>query len=110
MTKLKNEKIIESIMYAGHQSISRREIYILGNFKIKLELKSDSYECQSYARAYALDGVEWKLIYSIPYSKMKTGTKLIYATPYRNGNENKAKSEFDADVQILKDYVKEILG
>ncbi len=110
MTKLKNGKTIESIMYAGSQSISRREIYMLGNFKIKLELKSDAFECQCYARAYALDGLEWKLIHSIPYSKMKTKPGLIYATPYRNGNENLAKGEFEFDVQILKDCIKEILG
>lgn len=106
----KAEKTIESIMYAGSQSISRREIYMLGKTKIKLELKSDSYDMQCYAKAYALDGLEWKLIYSIPYSQMKTGAKLIYAVPYRNGNEEKAKNEFESDVQRLKKHIREILG
>lgn len=107
--KTKTEETIESIMYSGHQSISRREIYMLGKIKIKLELKSDSYEQQCYARAYALDGLEWKVIYSIPYSQMKTRNGLIYAFDYRNGNEEKAKKEFETDVQRLKKYVQQIL-
>lgn len=104
------ENTIESIMYAGSQSISRREIYMLGKTKIKLELKSDSYEMQCYARGYALDGLEWKLIYSIPYTQMQTRNGLVYAVPYRNGNEEKAKKEFESDVQRLKKYIREILG
>lgn len=110
MTKAKTEKTIESIMYAGHQSISRREIYMLGNIRIKLDLKSDSYEQQCHAIAYALDGLEWKVIYSIPYSQMNTRNGLVYAVDYRNGNENRAKKEFETDVQRLKKYVQEILG
>lgn len=107
---VKAEKTIESIMYAGSQSINRREIYMLGKTKIKLELKSDSYKVQCYARAYALDGLEWKLIYSIPYSQMNTESELIYKIAYRNGNEEKAKNEFESDVQRLKKYIREILG
>ena len=100
----KTEKAIESIIYAESQSINYREIYMLGKTKIKLELKSDSYNEQSYATAYALDGLEWKLIYSIPYSQMKTESKLIYKMAYKNDNE--AKNEFELDVQRLKEYIR----
>ena len=48
------EKIIEDITYSSsHQSISRRVIYEYKNLKIKLELQSDGYKRQCYARASA---------------------------------------------------------
>ena len=62
-TKKTTEKVIEDITYSSsHQSISRRIIYEYKNLKIKLELQSDGYKRQCYARASALDGLEWKLI------------------------------------------------
>ena len=105
--KTKTERTIESIVYEGSQSINRREIYELGDLKIKLELKSDTFDIQSYANAYALDGLEWKVIYSIPYSLMKTPIKLHIK--YEN-RINNAEKEFETDVQRLKKYIREILG
>ena len=109
MTKATKEKTIENITYAGHQSINRREIYMHGEIRIKLELKSDNIDFQSYARAYALDGLEWKLIYSIPYSQMKTRHGIQYEVRYRDGREHLASQEFEQDVQRLKKYINEIL-
>ena len=109
MTKATKEKTIENITYAGTQSVNRREIYMHGSIKIKLELKSDSIDYQSYARAYALDGLEWKLIYSIPYSEMKTRNKIQYDLRYRDNKIHLASCEFEQDVQRLKKYINEIL-
>lgn len=100
------EKIIEDITYSSsHQSISRRVIYEYKNLKIKLELQSDGYKRQCYARASALDGLEWKLIYFIP----KTPEGLCYYVPYRDDNAQNAKKEFDRDIERLKKYINTIL-
>ena len=108
--KTKAEKIIEDITFSSSsQSISRRVIYEFKELKIKLELKSDSYQQQSYARASALDGLEWKTIYSIPYSEMRTPKGLCYCVPYRDEKAPNAKKEFDRDIDRLKKYVAEIL-
>ena len=48
MSKIK-ETTIEKITYKGSQSISFREIYKLDEKRIKLEIKSDSYDQQCYA-------------------------------------------------------------
>lgn len=109
MVAKSKEKIIEKITYQhDNQSIRHREIYEHKNLKIKLELESDSYSIQCYARAYALDGLQWSLIYSVPHQEMKTPSGLLYTTRYRN-NPSDAGIEFKADVDRLKKYIAEIL-
>jgi len=100
---------IEKITFKiDHQSIGHREIYKYKDLKIKLELESDGYDFQCYARAYVLDDLKWNLIYSIPHEQMKTKSGLIYAVPYRN-DATAAEPEFKADVEMLKKYIAEIL-
>lgn len=109
-TKHSGEKIIEDITYSSsNQSISRRIIYEFKNYKIMLELKSDSYKKQCYAKASALDGLEWRSIYSIPHSEMRTPEGLCYCVPYRDEKAPNAKREFDRDIERLKKYITEIL-
>ncbi len=107
MSKTK-ETTIEKITYKGSQSISFREIYKLNEKRIKLEIKSDSYDQQCYARAYILKDEKWELIYSIPYSEMITPKGLCYHVTYRN-NAMAAEKEFKSDIDRLKKYVGEIL-
>ena len=109
-TKKSIERVIEDITYSSsNQSISRRIIYEFKNFKIMLELKSDSYKRQCYARASVLDGLEWRVIYFIPSSEMRTSEGLCYCVPYRDEKAPNAKKEFDRDIERLKKYVAEIL-
>ncbi len=110
MVKTTTEKTIEIVTYGGHQSIYHRELYEFKNLKIKLELNSEDYARQCYARAYVLDGLEWKLIYSIPYPEMKTPRDIYYMPQYRDKKAANAGKEFTADVQRLKKYISEILG
>lgn len=107
MPKVK-EVTIEKITYKGTQSVNFREIYKLENKKIKLEIKSDSYDMQCYARAYILKDEKWELIYSIPYSEMNTPNGLSHHVTYRH-NASAAEVEFKSDVQRLKKYIEEIL-
>jgi len=107
MSKIK-ETTIEKITYKGSQSISFREIYKLDEKRIKLEIKSDSYDQQCYARAYILKDEKWELVYSIPYSEMNTPKGLCYHVTYRS-NAAATEKEFKTDIDRLKKYVKEIL-
>ena len=107
MSKIK-ETTIEKITYKGSQSISFREIYKLDEKRIKLEIKSDSYDQQCYARAHILKDEKWEPIYSIPYSEMITPKGLCYHVTYRN-NAMAAEKEFKSDIDRLKKYVGEIL-
>ena len=108
MSKKIKEITIEKITYKGSQSVNFREIYRLEEKKIKLEIKSDSFDMQCYARAYILKDEKWELIYSIPYSEMKTPHGLSHHLEYRK-DVRTAEKEFKADVEKLKKYTEEIL-
>ena len=109
-TKTKTEKIIKDITYASsNQSISRRVIYEFKNLKVMLELKSDSYRGQCYARASVLDNLEWRVIYFIPHAEMRTPEGLCHYLPYRDTKAPNAKKEFDKDIDRLKKYISELL-
>lgn len=109
MAAKSKENIIEKITYETlGQAIHYREIYEYKKLKIKIDIESDSWVQQCYARASVLDGLKWNIIYTIPKSEMKTETGLIYALPYRN-NVAAAEPEFKADVERLKKYIAEIL-
>jgi hypothetical protein len=108
MTKTKKE-LLESIIYqSSSQSLSYREIYILQDKRIKLDIKSDSYRNQCYARAYVLKQDEWSLIYSIPYSLMQTPDSLAYHSEYKN-NPKLAEPKFRSDIAKLKEFTAKIL-
>ena len=107
MSKIK-ETTIEKITYKGSQSISFREIYKLDEKRIKLEIKSDSYDQQCYARAYLLKDEKWEPIYSIPYSEMNTPNGLSHHVTYRH-KASAAEGEFKIDIDRLKKYIKEII-
>ena len=106
-TKLK-EKTIEKTTYeSSNQSISYREIYKYKEYCIKLEIKSDSYKVQCYAKASVLANSNWNVIYTIPYSEMKTRSELSYYPDYRN-NASAAEKEFSQDINKLKQMMSDI--
>src|SRR5574344_1564602 len=107
MSKTK-ETTIEKIAYKGSQSISFREIYKINEKRINLEIKSDSYDQQCYARAYIVKDEKWESIYSIPYSEMNTPKGLCYHVTYRS-NATAAEKEFKSDIDRFKKNIKEIL-
>ena len=107
MTK---EKMIETIYYqCGSQSLIYRELYSLNDKKIKLEIKSDSYRSQCYAKSYVLKNDEWNLLYSVPYAEMKTKEGLIYHHDYKK-RPQEAHNEFKIDILRLKDLTKQLLS
>jgi len=108
----KKTDIIEDITFeSSNQSISRRVIYNYKDTKIKLCLKSDSYKKQCFAHAEALDGFDWKPIYSIPYTLIRTPSELRYYKEFQPqyADFSKASHYFDTDVEKLKESITKIL-
>lgn len=95
-------EIIETVLSKGSQDIIYRHIYKENNLKIKLEIRSDGCKKQCYARAYVLSNLEWSLIYSIPYSEMKTQSELAY-------KNNVSEASFLNDKNLLQTRMTEIL-
>lgn len=60
------------------QAIEYREVLTLKEFKLRLEMKSDAYKEQCYARISLWNGKEWSLVDSIHYSLLSFKEGLIY--------------------------------
>mgnify|MGYP007096096801 CR=1 FL=1 len=107
-----NENIIESIVYPGSQSVTCRIIYQLNERIVKLEIKSDGFAPQSYAKASVFDGTSWKDLYAIPYALMRTPHELFYSPrfcgqDYKNLTDAALQlvlDEFSADLDTLKPF------
>ena len=79
--------------------------------KIKIDIKSDSYDFQSHARVYAFSPTElkWNVIASIAFSEMQTPAKLFYKIGY-NETADVVAPYFKSDVQELTKQAEDIIG
>jgi hypothetical protein len=75
-------QMIEVTTWKGSQSVHFRKLVQLNAFKVKLEIKRDSYANQSHAIAsvWSAEKLEWNTVYSIPYPQMKTKEGLMYGS------------------------------
>lgn len=82
-------KIIKEEYSLGQQSAQLTKI-IEGDkgLKIKIEIKSDSYDFQSYARVSVFNSSElkWNGVDHIPFANMQTPPKLYYHVQQQNPN------------------------
>jgi hypothetical protein len=103
------ETVISQEISKGRQSIDAERILALETgerkIKVRLKIKSDSYDFQSYARAdvFNPESLSWNPLASIPYSNMKTKTGLVYQ-PGQVGWE-----AFETDLQTLLVQTRAIL-
>lgn len=98
--------MIEMTTWKESQSVHYRQLANLGNFKIRIQIKRDSYDMQSHATAYVFRAadLEWKVVYSIPYPEMAT---LKTASPH--SSDRQGPDKFAADVRKLIDGATQIL-
>lgn len=73
-------------------------------FKVRIRIKSDSYDFQSYAIAevYSPHTLSWNELDKIPYGNMRTPAKLAYKT-------GATIKEFEGDFDTLLERAKIIL-
>jgi hypothetical protein len=78
--------------------------------KIKIDIKSDSYDFQSFARVSVFNPSElkWNVISSIPFGNMSTPHKLFYSIQ-KNDNPAILSDKFKKDVEVLTKEAEEIL-
>ncbi len=64
----------------GRQSVSYQELLDYNGKRICIKIKSDSFEFQCYAKVevYSMYTDSWNLLYSVPYSNMRTPNSLVY--------------------------------
>lgn len=66
-------KTISKTYSKGQQSHNYQEILSADGKKLRISIKRDAYDFQSYARVEALgnDEIKWNVIHSIPYTEIK---------------------------------------
>ena len=101
-------KKIEETFFKGSQSVNFKGIYKLNDFKIKIEIKKDSYDKQSYARVYVWKNLEWSLVDYIPYSLCNVVVNDASRFTDIN-NDFRTKLIFREDINDLKNKAKLIL-
>jgi len=99
-------KTIDKQIALGRQSVVYMEILNVDDHKLKVSIKSDSYEFQSYARISRWNGEKWVNVYSIHFNKMKTTHGLI---SYSERNEVCNSRHFQEDRDQLIKVAKEII-
>lgn len=110
-------KSSNTVMSTGTQSLSYCELLTYGKFKLKIDIKSDSYLRQRYARiaVYNLDQVEWKPLVNIAPSLMKTSGDMYYEPPIqasiccRTSVPTKYEARFKTDRDELIRLMQQIL-
>lgn len=97
--------MIEVKTWKGQQSVHFQKLVKLNDFKVRLDIKRDSYAMQSYATASVFDPVkmDWNKLYSIPYPHMKTKEGLMY------GGEEITTVPFKDDSEALMAGITSIL-
>ena len=88
----------------GRQSAIYKETLDHEGDKVRIEIKSDSYRFQCYARVSIFDGSKWNQIDSIHHSRMKTEDGLVYR-PNVLPNEKDFKADRDRLVSLAKDIL-----
>jgi len=91
----------------GKQSVNFTETVEIKGKKIRINIKSDAYDFQSYAKAQGFnpDTMTWTEVASIHFSKMKTPKELIY----HPNNEGLNAKWFKDDRDTLINEVKKLL-
>lgn len=104
----KNFKTLNKAIGIGEQDVIYKETADLicnGKTveKVRIEIRSDSYDKQCHARVSVFDGKKWNQVDSIHYSNMKTVSKLAYKP-----NPPK-ESDFKADREALVALAMDVL-
>ena len=99
------KKIDESVSKGQQDAIARRVLVLDGQFEVRLTVRSDSYDFQSYARAEVWNPVDlkWNIVHTIHFSDMLTPAGLVY-------RQGLSLANFHTDMERLLEATKEILG
>ena len=108
MKKQASVKRISLQISAGSQSVNYQEVFTLDGHKLKIEVKSDSYRVQCYARIHVWGDVNkgWVPVHSVHHGSMETPEGLHHK-PSKQGLE---PHHFQADRNELLRVAREVVG
>lgn len=105
------EKLINKTITKGTQEVTYTELFEMNGKKLKLVIKSDSFDFQCYAKVMVLKQDEgWFNLCDIHYSNMKTPDQLYYK--YNRDEKPSIEDEkyFAEDIKALKELAKQLLN
>jgi len=71
-------KTIDKQCCKGGQSMNYTEVVILGECRVRIDIRSDSYKEQCHARCQLWSSGKWQLIHNIFPALMQTPSELTY--------------------------------
>lgn len=74
----------------GRQSVTYTEIMHYGDHRLRLVIKRDFYDFQSFARVQRWNGTKWEFVDNIAYANMKS-----QASTYANVTNDNFKADRD---------------
>lgn len=95
-------KPIDTSISRGHQDVTLKKTFTLGEHKVRFVLKSDSYRSQCFALAEVWSAalLKWNEIASLRGEEMKTADKLCHL-PNQSGVHERHFAEDLARLQML---------
>lgn len=99
-------QFIQSDISRGQQDVNAIYIFERGPAKVRIKIRSDSHDFQSYARVELLSptDLKWSVVGHVPFTDMKTPHKLAYS------KTGVAPGNFHADFDRLLIIADSLLG
>jgi hypothetical protein len=111
---MKEVPISKPIITVSHQAVTYRETLKLGDHKVKIIIKRDSYISQSYARILIFNNLKWNTLHTIPGRAMKSQKVIRYCSDEFMDKDiasnSKALAGFSEDIAELKRLAEELLS
>ena len=100
---MKKSEAISDRTWQGQQSWNREIIENIEGRRVRLTVKVDAYDFQSYGRAELWNGSEWKKVHSIPGQQLSAFKKVSYVS------RSCPPTSFDNDLNELRAVTKGVL-
>lgn len=99
-----NTNLLKETINKGRLDVTARRVLSLGDFKVRLTIKSNRYKFKSFARAEVWNPatLSWNQVRSINYAEMATPEGLCYL-PNKSGlNTTHFTRDFDRLLTMVK--------
>lgn len=99
-------KTVDKRICRGSQDVDYVEVLKVGDHKLRVKIRSNSYAVQSYARVERWDGSQWQFLHELGQGNMRTPAGLYVHHPAVDGDlEAKFRKDRDELVKLAGDIL-----
>lgn len=99
----RKNNVISDRTWSGHQSWNREVIENVSGKRVRMTVKVDAYDFQSWAKAELWNGEKWHTVHMIPGQQVRAVKRVSYV------QRTCTPTEFDADIDELRSVTKGVL-